>query len=488
MSAEDENDVVRSPEEEDFARLLEQSDEPRAFHAGETVAGTIVALGKDVAFIDVGGKGEATIDLVELADEDGNVAATVGDPLQAVVVSTAGGVKLSYKLARGAASRQALDDAFQAGLPVEGRVESAIKGGFTVSVGGERGFCPISQIDTAYTSDPEVHEGQVYTFRITELDGERGRNLVLSRRALLEEEERERADEIRGTIVPGVDLPGRVVSVQSYGAFVDLGGGIQGLLHVSEMGWSRVSTPAEVVQPGDEVTVRVLRVDEDGEKISLGIKQLQPDPWSTVADTYMAGQVQIGPVTRLADFGAFIELAPGIDALAHVSTFPPTGRREGWKDAVKVGDVVGVEILTVDAERRRIGVAVVDPEAAAGERAIRPDLVSGARVTGKIERHESYGVFVFLAPGRTGLLPVEETGLERGSDLRKAFPAGSDLEVMVLEVDGENGRIRLSRRAVFDAEERGDANAYHERQEKTQGDSFGALGDKLRAALESRKP
>ena len=491
MSADDENAVLRSPEEEDFARLLEQSDEPRAFHAGETVEGTIVALGKDVAFIDVGGKGEATIDLAELTDEDGRVAVTIGDPFQAVVVSTAGGVKLSYKLTRGAASRQALDDAFQAGLPVEGRVESSIKGGFTVSVGGERGFCPISQIDTAYTSDPEVHEGQVYTFRITELDGERGRNLVLSRRALLEEEERERADEIRSTIVPGVDLPGRIVSVQSYGAFVDLGGGIQGLLHVSEMGWSRVSDPGAVVQPGDEVTVRVLRVDEEGEKISLGLKQLQPDPWSTVAETYMVGQAVTGLVTRLAEFGAFIELAPGIEALAHVSTFPPTGRREGWKDAVKAGDVVGVEILTVDTERRRIGVAVVDPDAAtgaAGERAIRPELASGARVTGKVERHESYGVFVFLAPGCTGLLPVEETGLERGSDLRKAFPAGSDLEVMVLEVDAESGRIRLSRRAVFDAEEQGDARAYHERQEEAQAESFGSLGDKLRAALEPRKP
>ena len=483
------------PEEQDFARMLAESGEPRSFQAGETVEGTIVAIGQDVAFVDVGGKGEATIDLAELADPTDDVKAQVGDRVQAVVVSTAGGLQLSHKLARGATSRQQLNEAFRAGLPVEGRVETSIKGGYEVRIGGQRAFCPISQIDAVFTADSSVHEGQVYTFRIIEFK-EDGKNLVVSRRALLEEDARERAEEIRSAIVPGADLSGRVVSIRPYGAFVDLGGGVQGLLHVSEMGWSRVSNPAEVVQPGDEITVKVLRVDDEKGKISLGLKQLQADPWSTAQDMYAVGQVLAGHVTRLTEFGAFIELEPGVEALAHVSTFPPTGKRDGWKDAVKPGGSVAVEILNVDVERKRIGIAVVEEGSARAQGQIAADtsrpperlpIVPGARLTGKIERHEPYGVFVFLAPGRTGLMPVEETGLERDDDLRKAFPVGNDLDVIVLEVDPESRRIRLSRRAVLDAEETSEAREYGKRQEQALTESFGSLGDKLRAAMQPPK-
>ena len=257
---------------EDFAALFEASLKAKRIEQGQTIEGTIVAIGPEVAFIDVGGKGEATIEVEELKDADGDIEAAVGDRIQAVVISTAGGLTLSRRLARGAASARQLEDAFQTGLPVEGRVEKVVKGGYEVRIAGLRAFCPFSQIDTARGTDPSVHEGKVYTFRIAEFkDG--GRNLVVSRRALLEEEQRAKADEVRQSIVAGAVLKGRVASVREFGAFIDLGGNVQGLLHVSEMGWSRVADPSQILKPGEEITVKVLQIDEAKGKISLGLKQ-----------------------------------------------------------------------------------------------------------------------------------------------------------------------------------------------------------------------
>ena len=488
-----------SEEKEEFARMMEESLAPKFHKEGETVEGTIVALGAEVAFVDIGGKGEATIDIEELVDPDSDVQVKVGDTVKAVVVSTVGGLRLSHKLARGALTRQRLNDAFRAGLPVEGRVEKAIKGGYEVRVGGQRAFCPISQIDARFTADPSVHVGQAYTFRIIECK-EDGKELVVSRRVFLQEEENERAEAIRRTVVPGAVLPGRVVSVMAYGAFVDLGGGVQGLLHVSEMGWSRVGNPLDVVRPGDTITVKVLRVGDDDGKISLGLKQLQADPWSTVAEKYRVGQALKGKVTRVADFGAFVELEPGIEALAHVSAFAPTGKRDGWKAAAPPGAAVAVEILNIDLERKRIGVAVLEAGSvraesatggAAGSEAPQPqarvEIVAGARLTGKVERVETYGVFVFLAPGRTGLIHISETGVDRESDVRKAFPLGTDVEVIVLDVDPAGRRIQLSRKAVLEAGEKREVREYAEQQDQAQSKSFGSLADKLRAAMKPSK-
>jgi small subunit ribosomal protein S1 len=343
--------------------------------------------------------------------------------------------------------------------------------------------------------------GKAYTFRIIE-SKEDGKQLVVSRRALLKEQEGERAEEIRRAVVPGAVLPGRVVSVPAYGAFIDLGGGVQGLLHVSEMGWSRVGNPADLVKPGDAITVKVLSVDGSGGKISLGLKQLQADPWSAVAGKYQVGQALRGKVTRIAEFGAFVELEPGIEALAHLSAFAPTGKRDGWKEAVPPGAEVAVEILSIDPDRKRIGVAVleagsarapgeVNPKAAvtpeAARSQVRVAIVAGARLTGKVERHERFGVFVFLAPGRTGLIHLSETGVDRGSDLRKAFPLGSDVEVIVLHVDPEGRRIELSRKAVLEAGEKREVLDYVEQQDRSQPERFGSLADKLRAAMKPPK-
>ena len=474
---------------EDFAAMFEASLKAKRFKEGQTIEGTIVAIGPAVAFVDVGGKGEATIEVAGLKDDEGDIEVSVGDRIKAVVVSVAGGLQLSRKLARGAATDRQLEDAFRSGLPVEGRVESEVKGGYEIRIGRSRGFCPFSQIDI-HRTEPAAHIGKVYAFRIAEYK-EGGKNLVVSRRALLEEEQRKAGEEVRRTIVAGAVVTGRVASVVSFGAFVDLGGGVQGLLHVSEMGWSRVSDPAELFKPGDEITVKVLRVDaveNDKQKISLGLKQLADDPWSKVPATYEVGQVRTGRVTRVAEFGAFVELEPGVEGLAHASTFAPTGRSGGWTGEVPPGTTGAFEILSIDIDKKRIGVALL-PEGSAragGAASSQPEIVAGARLKGKVERHEKFGVFVFLAPGRTGLIPMSETRVAIEDDVRKTFPIGAEVEVVVLEVEPSGRRIRLSAKAVTDAREADEVREYTQREEAAPGEGFGSLADKLRGALKPK--
>ena len=472
-----------SDSSEDFAALFEASIKAKRFEKGQTIEGRIVAIGPEVAFVDVGGKGEATIEVEELKDADGDIDVAVGDRIQAMVVSTSGGLTLSRRLARGAATDRQLEDAFRAGLPVEGKVERAVKGGFEVRIGRARAFCPISQMDTPRA--PSVpHEGHVYEFRIIEYKDE-GRNLVVSRRALIEERDKERAAEVRRSIVAGAVVTGRVASVRDFGVFVDLGGGVQGLLHVSEIGWSRVDDPSQMFTPGDEITVKVLNVDEQKQKISLGLKQLTDDPWMTAAERYAVGQVHQARVTRVAEFGAFVELEPGVEALAHASTFPPTGRSDAWTKQVPPGSTAAFEILSIDPAKKRIGVALV-PEGstrAAGAIRSQAEIVPGARLSGKIERHEKFGVFVFLGPGRTGLIPLNETGLAKEADVARALPVGADVDVIVLEVDPTGRRIRLSAKAVADAKEAAEVREYSERADAAPAEGFGSLADKLRGAL-----
>jgi small subunit ribosomal protein S1 len=473
-----------SEQEEDFAAMFEASVKARRFDRGQTIEGTIVGFGPKVAFVNVGGKAEAEIDLAELKDADGDVEMSIGDRIEAMVVSTSGGIVLSRKGVRNAVTQRELEDAFQAGVAVEGKVATVVKGGYEVRIARERAFCPLSQIDVARTADPAVHVGQVYAFRIIEYkDG--GKNVVVSRRKHLEAQQRASAADVRKAIVPGAVLTGRVASVPEFGAFVDLGGGIQGLLHVSEMSWSRVANPNEIVAPGDQITVKVLRVDDATQKISLGLKQLLDDPWSTVATTYEVGQVRAGRVTRVADFGAFVELEPGIEGLAHSSTFAPTGRTGEWAKSVAVGFTGAFEILSIDTGQKRIGIGLVDEGSsrAAGATSPQGAIAPGTIVTGKVERHEKFGVFVFLSPGRTGLIPYSETGLDRDMDVLKAFPIGSEVEVVVLEVDPSGRRIRLSKKAVAQQREQAELREYAARSDAAPSASLGSLAENLRDAL-----
>jgi small subunit ribosomal protein S1 len=473
-----------SDQGEDFAAMFEASTQAKRLDQGELVEGRIVSIGPEVALVDVGRKGEAVMDIAELKNADGEIEVKLGDLVQAMVVSTQGGLTLSRRLGRSAASDEQFEVAFQGGLPVEGKVERQIKGGYEVRVGRRRAFCPISQIDLR-GADAAVHEGHVYQFRIIEYK-EGGANIVLSRRALLEEEQRANAAKLRDKIVTGAVITGRVASVRDFGAFIDLGAGIQGLLHVSEMAWSRVSNPAEMVKAGDEITVKVLRVDGDKQKISLGLKQLSADPWSRVPEVYKVGQRLPGRVTRVAQFGAFVELEPGVEGLAHASTFAPTGRSGGWSAQVAPGMTGTFEILAIDLEQKRIGVALVEEAWARAEAAtgVRPGIVPGARLTGKVERHENFGVFVFLAPGRTGVIPMSETGIAKEGDLQRAFPVGGDVEVIVLEADPSGRRIRLSAKAVLEAREAEEVREWTERN-ASPAEGLGTLAEKLRSAFKS---
>ena len=384
-----------SDQEEDFAAMFEASEKKaRQFSRGQQVEGTIVSIGAKVAFVNIGGKGEAEIDVAELKDDEGDIEVSVGERINAIVVSTSGGITLSRRGVRNAATHRELEDAYQSGIAVEGKVVQSVKGGYEVRVARERAFCPLSQIDIVRTDDPEVHVGKTYAFRVIEYKNG-GKDLVLSRRKLLEQQQALDADEKRKAIVPGAVLTGRVVSVPDFGAFVDVGGGIQGLLHVSEMSWQRIPSPNAVVAVGDTITVRVLRVDEKTGKISLGLKQLQDDPWSTIASRISAGQVRSGTVKRVADFGVFVELEPGIE----------------------------------------------------------------------------------------GLMPAAETGLDRGADLRRAFPSGSAIEVVVLDVDADAKRIRVSKKAVAEQREQAEVQEYQSRQDAASSPSIGSLAEKLRGAL-----
>jgi small subunit ribosomal protein S1 len=347
---------VSEPEEEDFATMFEASERARRVTKGQIIDGTIVAIGGESALVDVGGKSEAAIDIAELKDDEGRVEVKVGDRIKAMVVSTAGELKLSRRLALGVATAAQLEDAFHSRLPFEGRVERAVKGGYEVRIARQRAFCPVSQIDTARNTEPAQHEGRVYKFRIIEYK-EGGRNIVVSRRALLEEEQQANAAEVRQSIVEGAIIAGRVASVRDFGAFVDLGGGVQGLLHVSEMAWERVPDARQFVKSGDEITVKVLRVDADKQKISLGLKQLAADPWSRAAGTYKVGQLLTGRVTRVAEFGPFVELEPGIDGLVPLSE-SGVPREVDVKKAFRVGDEIQVVVLDVDATARRIRLSV----------------------------------------------------------------------------------------------------------------------------------
>jgi small subunit ribosomal protein S1 len=343
-------------QEEDFAALFEASERARRVSKGQIVEGTVVALGAESSLVDIGGKSEAVIDSAELKDDEGRFEVTRGERIQAMVVSTAGGLKLSRRLALGAATVRQLEDAYQSGLAVEGKVERAVKGGYEVRIARQRAFCPVSQIDVVRNTEPARHEGRVYRFRIVEFkDG--GKNLVVSRRVLLEEEQRAHADEVRKTIAEGAVVTGRVVSTRDFGAFVDLGGGVQGLLHVSEMAWERVPDATQFVTIGDEITVKVLRVDADRQTISLGLKQLAADPWARAAETYRAGQLCSGRVTRVAEFGPFVELEPGIEGLVPLSE-SGVSRDASVKKAFRVGEQLQVIVLDVDATARRIRLSV----------------------------------------------------------------------------------------------------------------------------------
>src|SRR5213075_2294147 len=305
------NQSRESAEATSFAEAFEASLNFKTPEVGELLRGTIVSISGEDAFISYGGPSGAVMDAAELEGVD------VGDIVEGTVVKTQPEIRISRKMLKGKATLEQLRGAFEARLPVEGKVPGRNKGGFDVSIAGVRAFCPLSQIALGKIENPDSFVNQSYEFRVTELSDD-GRRIVVSRAALLKEAAQARAEEARNRVVPGAELTGRVKTLTPFGAFIDLGG-VDGLLHVSEMSRRRVSDPKELVEVGQEVQVRVIKVENDGKRISLSMKEYESDPWSDVIDRYAPGTQFTGRILRSTDFGFFVEVEPGLDGLVHVS-------------------------------------------------------------------------------------------------------------------------------------------------------------------------
>lgn len=347
---------------------------------GDKVSGQIVSIGEENAFIDLGGKAEGTIELAQIRNDKGELTAAVGDTIEAVIASQepeTGNLVLKAKpVGRGAAALAELRQAFVHEIPVEGFVKATNKGGVEVQVSGLRAFCPVSQLDVRYVENPEQFVGQRLKFKISRLEEkDKGRpNIILSRRALLQEEEQARAAVAREKLAVGAVLEGTVTSLTSYGAFVDLGG-IEGLLHVSEISHTRVNDPKEVLSVGQPVEVQVTKIekgkDGKGERISLSRRSLERDPWQDAVSRFPEGTKVNGKVVRLETFGAFVELAPGLDGLVHISQLGAGRRVTHPREVVKPGQEVEVTVIGVDKPKRRISLSMAaDADTAASQETV----------------------------------------------------------------------------------------------------------------------
>ena len=350
---------------EDFAAMFADSEKDlpkggKRPRVGDTVKGKIVTIGKEAVFVDLGGKAEGQLERSQVSDKDDKLLVKIGDVVEARVASDAGGtLMLRIKMSgRGPEMRAELQQAADLGIPVEGLVTEVVKGGLSVDVAGVRGFVPASQMDTRFVEDLTPFVGQRFTFRVTRYEA---RNLVLSRRALLEEENALRAADLRGKLVPGLVVHGKVVGFKPFGAFIDIGG-IEGMLHISELSHSRVEKPEDVLSLGQEIDVVVLKLEppqgKEKERISLSLKALGNDPWSDSIKHLREGQSVKGKVVRLQPFGAFVEIQPGVEGLVHISELGAGRRVNHPKEVVEVGQEVEATILGIDAERKRISLSL----------------------------------------------------------------------------------------------------------------------------------
>ncbi|MBV9069469.1 MAG: S1 RNA-binding domain-containing protein [Acidobacteria bacterium] len=466
----------RETAEATFAEAFEASLNFKTPEQGELLKGQIVSISGDDAFVSYGGPSEAVMAANELDGLD------VGDTVEGTVVKTSPDIRISRKLAKGKASLDLLRQMYENRLPVEGKIAARNKGGFDVNIGGLRAFCPLSQIALGKIDNPDQFIGQSYEFRVTELSDD-GRRIVVSRAALLKEANASKAEETRRNIVPGAELTGTIKTITPFGAFVDLGG-IDGLLHVSEMSRRRVTDPNEVVAVGQEVRVKVIKVENDGKRISLSMKDQEPDPWSDVADRYPAGTQFSGRIVRTTDFGLFVEVEPGIDGLVHYSQLP-FGVKQGDAD-IAIGTSVTGWIREVDASKKRLSlslreVATRDPWDGAAQR-----YPAGKVVEGTVDHGGAPGIFVQIEPGLTGLIPNSEISVAPGADPSRAHEAGEKLAVRIMSIDPQRKRISLSHEAAKAAAERDEYVKFaEERGDNESGESAMALA--FKRAMEKKK-
>jgi len=477
-TGEDKENGEISPHE--FEQMLEGSMEPETVYPGEIVSGAIVSIGRDWVFVDIGGKSEGMIAGDEFLDEEDEIK--VGDVVEATVLTTRGGIRLSRSLRKSSQSDEVLQDAHENRIPVEGRVMEVRKGGFGIAIGGgNTAFCPISQIDSRYVEKPEEYLEQTFNFRIIELSSDL-RNIVVSRRVILEEEQQAQARQTREKLKPGLMMEGTVKKVMPYGAFVGVGG-LDGLVHVSEISWDRIEDPAEHLTEGQRVTVKVLEFDATKDKLSLSIREAGSDPWDDVEQRFPVGATLSGTVTRVEAYGAFVRIASGIEGLVHVSDMTWAGRVRHASDVANVGDNVQVAVLSIDRERKRISLGMKqvqeDPFESVTDR-YRP----GEVVSGTVQRTGAGGVFIELQEGFVAFLPGSLAGLSRGEPLGSIYKTGKQVQLLVREVDSERRRITLEAGDVESREERNEFEQYMAKQGVDKLGSFGAI---LQKAMDKQK-
>lgn len=360
---DNENEIITEDDEqeESFEDLLNQSEMKTAFYQpGQEVEVDIIQITDEWVFIDTGSKSEGIIALSEFIDEEGNINIKEGDSIKAFFLSSRNSEKLfTTKLSLDSTGKEFIADAFHNGIPVQGIVEKEVKGGFEIRIAGKtRAFCPFSQMSLGRIEDTGSIVGSEITFKVTEYD-EKGRNIVLSHRAILEEEREEKKVELKETLEVGMTVTGTVTSIKKFGAFIDIGG-IEGLIPVSEISWGRVEDIEEILSIGQQVDVAITTLDWANDKFSFSLKEVLPDPWDSISKKYPEGSLHKGKVVRTEKFGAFVNIAPGIDGLVHISELGKGKRLNHAREAVEVGQEVEVKVNGVDEKKRRLSLGMVD--------------------------------------------------------------------------------------------------------------------------------
>ncbi|MDE8034691.1 30S ribosomal protein S1 [Actinobacillus equuli subsp. haemolyticus] len=428
---------------ENFAQLLEEFLATEA-RLGSVVKGTVVAIQKGYVIVDTGFKSESSIPAEEFTNAQGELEVQVGDQVDVVLKAVEDGFGETV-VSRGDAKRNeawiALEKAFEEQATVIGFVNGKVKGGFTVELNGVRAFLPGSLVDTRPVRDSLNLEGKELEFKVIKLDQKRN-NVVVSRRAVIESESNQDRDEVLANLVEGSVVKGTVKNLTDYGAFVDLGG-VDGLLHITDMAWKRVKHPSEVVNVGDEVTVKVLKFDKDRTRVSLGLKQLGQDPWAAIAQNHPVNSKLTGKVTNLTDYGCFVEILDGVEGLVHVSEMDWTNKNIHPSKVVSVGDVVEVMVLEVDEERRRISLGLKQCKANPWEH-FAATHNKNDKVTGKIKSITDFGIFIGLEGGIDGLVHLSDISWNvSGEEAVRNYKKGDEVEAVVLQVDAVKERISL---------------------------------------------
>jgi len=430
---------------ESFAELFEQSQTAlNKLKPGAIVSGVVVEIRNDVVVVNAGLKSEGIVPIEQFRNEAGELEVSVGDTVKVALDSLENGfgeTVLSREKAKRAMVWDELEEAMEKAETVTGRISGKVKGGFTVDIRDVRAFLPGSLVDVRPVRDPVYLEGKELEFKIIKLDRKRN-NVVVSRRAVVESEHSEEREQLLERLQEGAIVTGVVKNLTDYGAFVDLGG-IDGLLHITDMAWKRVRHPSEVVNVGDELQVRVLKFDRERNRVSLGLKQLGEDPWDNIARRYPNGARVFGKVSNVTDYGAFVEIEPGVEGLVHVSEMDWTNKNVNPSKVVQLGDETQVMILDVDAERRRISLGMKQCTPNPWE-AFAAMNKKNDKVSGQVKSITDFGIFIGLEGGIDGLVHLSDISWNTtGEDIVRNFKKGDTVEAVVLAVDPERERISL---------------------------------------------